>query len=450
MNTIDQNNRKSIYLLQLCTILEYFDLMLYVHLSVFLNKLFFPATDPHIQTLLTAFTFSSTYFLRPLGGVLFGYIGDQLGRKFVVMLTTMLMSVSCLVMASLPTYEEIGIAASVIMIICRTVQCLSSMAEVMGSGVYITEATPAPYKYFATTLLGVSASVGGVLALGASHLVFSTGISWRYAFYMGALVAITGVGVRVKLRETVDFSDVRRRIKASITSAREEGLEKLSEPFLQQIYARERSVSVKTLISFFFMYWAWPFIFYFTYIQSWQDLSDRFNYSPAAIAQHNFYLSLATLLTTLSVCFLVYKLHPLRLIRLRSYLFIPLIISVPFWLQNLSSPTEFFILQLAILTLGPGATPGMPVFLRHLPLLRRFTFAGLLFGLATALGSMMTTLLFSFAKDFLGAWSFTAIGSITFIGYLYGLQHFERLESKKRLKHVLKHTQRHGTKIINK
>ena len=90
--------------MQIGTFLEYFDLMLYVHMAVLLNELFFPKTDPLTTALLTAFAFCSTYVLRSFGALLFGYIGDHIGRKTTVILTTMMMAASCTIMASLPTY----------------------------------------------------------------------------------------------------------------------------------------------------------------------------------------------------------------------------------------------------------------------------------------------------------------------------------------------------------
>ena len=88
------------------------DLMLYVHMAVLLNELFFPKTDPFTASLLAAFAFCSTYVLRPIGALIFGYIGDNIGRKATVIITTMMMSLSCILMASLPTYSQIGITAA--------------------------------------------------------------------------------------------------------------------------------------------------------------------------------------------------------------------------------------------------------------------------------------------------------------------------------------------------
>ena len=112
LKSLDRKQKEAIGLLQIGTFLEYFDLMLYVHMAVLLNELFFPNTDPHTASLLAAFAFCSTYVLRPFGALIFGYIGDNIGRKSTVIFTTMMMSLSCILMANLPTYAQIGITAS--------------------------------------------------------------------------------------------------------------------------------------------------------------------------------------------------------------------------------------------------------------------------------------------------------------------------------------------------
>ena len=102
-SSLNREQKEAIGLLQIGTFLEYFDLMLYVHMAVLLNELFFPATDPQTAAVLAAFTFCATYVLRPIGALLFGWIGDNIGRKSTIILTTVMMSVSCIVMANLPT-----------------------------------------------------------------------------------------------------------------------------------------------------------------------------------------------------------------------------------------------------------------------------------------------------------------------------------------------------------
>ena len=134
--SLTKDQKQAVGLLSIGTFLEYFDLMIYVHMAVLLNELFFPKTDSFTSSLLSAFSFSITFIFRPFGAFIFGYIGDNYGRKFTVIITTMLMAVTCIVMAISPTYAEIGITASVIITLCRIVQGISSMGEKIGAEIY--------------------------------------------------------------------------------------------------------------------------------------------------------------------------------------------------------------------------------------------------------------------------------------------------------------------------
>jgi MFS family permease len=146
-SSLTKNQKEAIGLLSTGTFLEYFDLMLYVHMAVLLNELFFPKTDPHTTALLSAFAFCSSYVLRPFGAVLFGYIGDKVGRKITVVITTFLMAVACCVMGIIPTYAEIGGIAAWIITTCRIVQGIASMGEMTGAQLYLTETLKPPVRY---------------------------------------------------------------------------------------------------------------------------------------------------------------------------------------------------------------------------------------------------------------------------------------------------------------
>ena len=134
--------------------------MLYVHMAVVLNDLFFPKTDPHTASLLAAFAFCTTYIFRPIGALIFGFIGDHVGRKVTVILTLMFMALSCVFMANLPTYAQIGITASWIVTVCRIVQGMSSMGELTGAQLYLSELINPPARYSAVALLAFASAKG--------------------------------------------------------------------------------------------------------------------------------------------------------------------------------------------------------------------------------------------------------------------------------------------------
>lgn len=140
--SLTKEHKKAVGLLSIGTFLEYFDLMLYVHMAVLLNELFFPKADSYTAKIYSATAFCSTFLFRPIGAYIIGRIGDNIGRRATVILTTVMMSISCLIMANLPTYSQIGIMATWIVTICRILQGMSSMEEVVAAELYLTESIP--------------------------------------------------------------------------------------------------------------------------------------------------------------------------------------------------------------------------------------------------------------------------------------------------------------------
>ena len=160
--------------------------MLYVHLSTIINDLFFPKTDPMMAKLLAVTAFCMTFALRPIGGYVIGRIGDAIGRKHTVLITTFLMAGTCLTMGLFPTYEEVGIWATVVILLCRILQGFSSLGEIMGAYVYLCETLKSPSKYMASGTIDAASRAGGLFALGVASLVLSSSYSWRLAFLIGS------------------------------------------------------------------------------------------------------------------------------------------------------------------------------------------------------------------------------------------------------------------------
>ncbi len=186
---LNNSQKKAVGLLSVGTFLEYFDLMLYIHMAVLLNELFFPKTDHFTASLLSAFAFCSSYVLRPFGALVFGFIGDFIGRKSVIVITTIIMAITCTTIAVLPTYAQIGITASWIITICRMVQGMAASAESRGAEIYITESVKPPLQYPLVAIITVFSAVGTSFALGVSSIFTNVNIFgtesqyWRVAFF---------------------------------------------------------------------------------------------------------------------------------------------------------------------------------------------------------------------------------------------------------------------------
>jgi len=210
-SSLTREQKESVGFLSFGTFLEYFDLMLYVHMAVLLNEVFFPKADTHTESLFAALALCSSLAFRPLGALFFGWVGDRIGRKPTIVITTTMMAISCIVIANLPTYAQIGITAAWIVTICRIFQGISSMGEVIGAEIYLAETITRPTIFPVITFMEVLVSLGGVAALGVAFLVTSYGINWRLAFWMGAFIAIVSAFARRRLRETPEFLKEQRK-----------------------------------------------------------------------------------------------------------------------------------------------------------------------------------------------------------------------------------------------
>ena len=284
-SSLNRKQKEAAAILQIGTFLEYFDLMLYVHMAVVLNELFFPKTDPHMAKLISAMAFCSTFVFRPFGALLFGYIGDTVGRKHTVVITTFMMAISCAFMGILPTYAQIGIAASWGITICRIIQGLSSMGESVGASLYLTELIQPPDRYPVVSLIGCANCFGTMAALAVATAVFALGLEWRFAFWIGALIAVVGSVARTALRETPEFADAKRRIKKKFEIANIDNEELESNPIVNE------KVDQKTSLAYLLLSCGQPACTYFIYIYCGSILKHSFHYTSAQIIQQNFILA---------------------------------------------------------------------------------------------------------------------------------------------------------------
>ena len=414
LGSLNREQREAVGLLQIGTFLEYFDLMLYVHMAVLLNEIFFPKTDPHTAALVTAFAFCSTYVLRPFGALVFGYIGDNIGRKTTVIMTTMMMSVSCVIMANLPTYEQIGITAAVLVTGCRIIQGMSSMGEIIGALVYMTEITKPPAQYPAVAFIAVASSLGAVCALGVATLVTRFGFNWRNAFWVGATIAVVGSLSRTRLRETPEFLKAKQYHKKGRS---------IDEPIRD-----EPKGTAKTFLAFVAIYCGWPLSFYLVFMYFNAPLRQSFGMSAEDIILHNFYLSVIFLITFVTWAFLSYRNHPLAIIKIRASLSLVFALFLPFLISVASSPFHIFLIQTMLLVLSLASTPTEPILIRSFSVLRRFTASSVIYALTRAVMYIVTSFGLVYLTRWFGHYGLWAIIFPVTFAFLWGVRHFEVLE----------------------
>jgi MHS family shikimate/dehydroshikimate transporter-like MFS transporter len=210
------------------TTVEWYDYYLYATAAATIfNKLFFPSYDQLTGTLLSFATFAIGFFVRPFGSVIFGRIGDRMGRKFVLITTLLLMGGSTTAMGLLPSYASIGILAPILLCVLRGLQGLGSGAEYAGAVLMVIEYAPANRRGLYGSLPYIGVALGLLLSLITFH--FSSLLSqeqfdewgWRLPFLLSAVVVTLGLVFRTTLKETPVFEELRKNNLRSRAPIRE-------------------------------------------------------------------------------------------------------------------------------------------------------------------------------------------------------------------------------------
>src|ERR1700752_5281263 len=194
--------------------LEWYDFFLYgTAAALVFGELFFPKSDPVVGTLLAFLTFGVGFVVRPLGGILFGILGDRFGRKPVLVATLLMICIGTTAIGVLPTYAQIGYWAPALLVLMRVIQGLGAGAEYGGGGVFLVGNAPPHRRGFWGSFAPLGVSIGNLLAAGAFALVtplpredlMSWG--WRLPFLASILLIAVGIFVRLRVAETPVYTD---------------------------------------------------------------------------------------------------------------------------------------------------------------------------------------------------------------------------------------------------
>ncbi|MDT9686614.1 MFS transporter [Streptomyces sp. TRM76323] len=189
---------------------EWYDWLAYAYLSAyFADQIFPPNGDPMVQTLSAFAVFAVGFAARPVGGLLFGSLADRHGRRAAMAATITLMGAGQLAIALLPTYQQIGIASPVLLVVVRLAQGLSVGGESTVSAVFVAESAPTGRRGLYSSIGYVSGNLGQLLASGVAALLAAQlttaqmhSFGWRLAFGLGAVACLTGFWIRRGTRET--------------------------------------------------------------------------------------------------------------------------------------------------------------------------------------------------------------------------------------------------------
>jgi metabolite-proton symporter len=194
--------------------LEWYDFFLYgTAAALVFGDLFFPKSDPVVGTLLAFLTFGVGFVVRPLGGILFGILGDRFGRKPVLVATLLMIGIGTTAIGLLPTFAQIGYWAPALLVALRVVQGLGAGAEYGGAVIFLVENAPPQHRGFWGSFAPLGVSIGNLLAAGAFALVtllphddlMSWG--WRLPFLASFLLILVGIFVRLRVAETPVFTE---------------------------------------------------------------------------------------------------------------------------------------------------------------------------------------------------------------------------------------------------
>ncbi|HYO40483.1 MAG TPA: MFS transporter [Nocardioidaceae bacterium] len=202
------------------TAVEWYDFFLYGSAAALVfGPLFFPSSDPVTGTLLAFGTYALGFVARPLGGVVFGHFGDRVGRKKMLVVALMMMGLATFAIGLLPTYATIGLAAPILLLVCRLLQGFAVGGEWGGAVLMVSEHGPDSQRGFWSSWPQAGVPLGNVLATGVLFILASLqsdadfeAWGWRIPFLLSAVLVLIGLWVRLQLEESPVFAEAKEQI----------------------------------------------------------------------------------------------------------------------------------------------------------------------------------------------------------------------------------------------
>jgi len=221
-HVITPEERKVIFASSLGTVFEWYDFYLYGSLAAIIAKQFFAGTDPNTAFIFALLAFAAGFLVRPFGAIVFGRLGDMVGRKYTFLVTILLMGVSTFVVGLLPNYASIGIAAPIILITLRILQGLALGGEYGGAATYVAEHAPDHKRGAFTAWIQTTATLGLFLSLlvilGTRTAIGEEQFAewgWRIPFLVSVFLLGISVWIRLSMNESPAFQRMKEEGKVS-------------------------------------------------------------------------------------------------------------------------------------------------------------------------------------------------------------------------------------------
>ena len=202
------------------TALEFYDFALFGFFAATLSTLFFPKEEPVAALIASYSIFAAGFFMRPLGGIFFGYIGDTFGRKRAMLISIVAMMIPTSLIGLLPTYAQIGLMAPIILALCRLLQGLCTGGEFSGAAIFVIEHAK-DRKIFAGSLVTASSVVGMLLGSSFASLFSMAELpdwSWRIPFVLSVFIGLLGLYIRKNTSETTEFENESKKATSETLS----------------------------------------------------------------------------------------------------------------------------------------------------------------------------------------------------------------------------------------
>ncbi len=210
------------------TMIEWYDFYIFGSLATILATQFYPAGNPTVNFLKTLATFAVGFAVRPLGALVFGRIGDLVGRKFAFLVTLLIMGGSTAAIGFLPTYASIGLAAPIILVLLRLLQGLALGGEYGGAAIYVAEHSPDGRRGYYTSFIQTTATLGLFVSLIVILVVRRVvgedafkAWGWRIPFLLSIVLVAMSYYIRVRLRESPLFTRLKEANKTSTAPIQE-------------------------------------------------------------------------------------------------------------------------------------------------------------------------------------------------------------------------------------
>lgn len=368
--------KKSVAIVLMGNFLDFFDLMLAAHLTLVLTKIFIPP-DSSLTPVLTMFTFCSAFCIRPLAAIFWGYIGDTIGRVPVLISTTFLMSISCVLIPNIPPYAEWGMLSAVLFLGLRLLQGFASGGECIAADVFITETVPKPKVYFCSALVEATCSLGGLVACGVGAICVSLSpeYGWQIPFYIGSGVAVLGTVARKTLKETPDF------LKALALRTKKKGVGDL----YSSLNFRNRNIPALFAL---YLFPAVGFYFSLAYLPS--VLESQFHLPSNQIMAQTTLVLFITMCAEVCYGLLGLKVHPFKIIKFKLFSLLIILPILMMTLDGFKNPSVVFIVQVVVICLGQGLTPASPIINKSFPIFGRYTHLLLIWAISHSLMYLVT------------------------------------------------------------